>query len=321
MATPESPFNVVFMGSPQPAATVLDAVARMAASWGWTIRAVYTAPDRKAGRGRKMQRSPVKERALALGLDVMTPARVTPAEEQERFKALNPDLVVLAAYGLILPDAFLFVPRHGAVNVHPSLLPRWRGAAPVPAAIIAGDDVTGTSIMVMNEGLDTGPVIASRSVPLDGSERSPELMARLFHLGAELLAESLPAYIAGALAPRIQADDGVTVVKRFHKQDGVLDWTKTAVALERQVRALDPWPGSATTWDGKRLEVVEARVGVLEPRAAPGSVVRGEMGVGVATGEGVLLLRRVKLEGRPATAIDDFVRGHEEFLVARLGRA
>jgi methionyl-tRNA formyltransferase len=246
---------------------------------------------------------------------------VTSGEEQERFKALGPDLVVLAAYGLILPDAFLFVPRHGAVNVHPSLLPRWRGAAPVPAAIMAGDDVTGTSIMVMNEGLDTGPVIASRSVPLDGSERSPELMARLFELGAELLAESLPAYIAGKLAPRPQGDDGVTVVKRFRKEDGVLDWTKTAVELERQVRAFDPWPGSMTTWNGKRLEVVEAGVGVPGPGAAPGSVVRGDMGVGVTTGKGVLLLRTVKLEGRSATAIADFVRGHEEFLRARLGQA
>ena len=319
MASSDTPFNVVFMGTPRPAATVLDAVVLMASRAGWRLSAVYTAPDRQAGRGRRVQPSPVKERALALGLEVLTPARVTPADEQDRFRELNADLVVLAAYGLLLPEAFLHAPTHGAVNVHPSLLPRHRGAAPVPAAILAGDTTTGTSIMVMDEGLDTGPVLASRSVPLDGTERSPELTERLFLLGAELLEECLPAYLKGELVPSPQPQEGISVVKRFRKEDGDLDWTRPAVELERQVRAFDPWPGSATTWDGKRLEVLEASVGAPAVGGAPGTVQRGEAGIGVATGDGSLLLRRVRLEGRSPTAIEEFVRGHTAFLSALLG--
>ncbi len=319
MASSDTPFNVVFMGTPRPAATVLDAVVLMASRAGWRLSAVYTAPDRQAGRGRKVQPSPVKERALALGLEVLTPARVTPADEQDRFRELNADLVVLAAYGLLLPEAFLHAPTFGAVNVHPSLLPRHRGAAPVPAAILAGDTTTGTSIMVMDEGLDTGPVLASRSIPLDGTERSPELTERLFLLGTELLEEFLPAYLRGELVPSPQPQEGISVVKRFRKEDGDLDWTRPAVELERQVRAFDPWPGSATTWDGKRLEVLEASVGAQAEGGAPGTVQRSEAGIGIATGDGSLLLRTVRLEGRSPTAINEFVRGHAAFLSALLG--
>ena len=284
---------------------------------GWEIVAAYSAPDRPAGRGRLLQPSPVKAHAETLGIPVLTPPRLKPPEEVERFRALKADLVVLAAYGLLLPAPYLFEPRHRAVNVHPSLLPRHRGASPVAGAILAGDEVTGTSIMVMDEGMDTGAVLAQREVVLDGTERTPVLTDELFALGAEMLRELLPAYVRGEAVPHPQREEGVTVVRRFKKEDGALDWTKPAVQLERQVRAFDPWPGSATVWDGKRLEVLEA-IAVAGTGASPGTVVQIESAVGVATGDGTLVLMRVKPEGRGEMDATAFSRGREGFVGARL---
>ena len=310
--------NVVFMGTPAVVIPVLDAVARGVGGLGGAVVAAYAAPDRPAGRGRGVQRSPVREYAEGLGIDVYTPARVTNAAETARFAELGADLVVLAAYGLLLPAPFLNGPRLGAVNVHPSLLPRHRGAAPVPATILAGDEVTGASIIRMDEGLDTGPLLTQRRVDLTGHERSPELTERLFLIGAGLLEETLPPYISGELAPMPQPAEGVTVVKRFVKADGNLDWSKSAVALEREVRAFDSWPGSATTWNGRRLAVMDAVVGAVAVQAAAGTVVASDGGASVVTGDGLLELRTVKLEGRRATQAAEFVRGHPGFVGARL---
>ena len=304
------PFRVVFMGSPDFAIPVLEAVLGLGQEW--VVVAAYTSPNRESGRGRQPHRSPVKAFASERGIPTLSPSRLSAEGEVERFEALSADLVVLAAYGLLLPVPFLTGPRFGAVNVHPSLLPRHRGAAPVAGTILAGDETTGVSVIVMDEGLDTGPVLGRREVRLDGTERTPQLTARLFAMGADLLADVLPAYVSGALAPMPQPTEGATVVKRLSKADGLLDWTKPAAVLERQVRAFDPWPGSATTWDGKRLEVLDAAVGEAGS-TAPGTVdIDG--GVGVSTTDGVLVLRRVKLEGRRATAAADFVRGHRAFL-------
>ena len=184
-------------------------------------------------------------------------------------------------------------------------------------AILAGDETTGVSVIVMDEGLDTGPVLGRREVRLDGTEHTPQLTARLFAMGADLLADVLPAYVSGALAPTPQPTEGATVIKRLSKADGLLDWTKPAAVLERQVRAFDPWPGSATIWDGKRLEVLDAAVGEAGS-TAPGTVVDIDGGVGVSTTDGVLVLRRVKLEGRSAMGIAEFLRGQSDFLGAGL---
>ena len=314
-----SGLRIVFMGTPGFVVPVLESVVRFANGLGGSVVAAYTAPDEPAGRGRRVRRSAVSEYAEAGGIPVMTPRRVTTSEETERFVALGADLVVLAAYGLLLPRPFLYEPTNGAVNVHPSLLPRHRGASPVAAAILAGDDVTGTSLIRMDEGLDTGPVLAQSAVALAGSERTPELTERLFGLGAAMLEECLPGYVAGELAPVPQASEGVTVVKRFAKEDGALDWTRPAVELERRVRAFDPWPGTATTWGGKRLEVLDA--GVADERPAdvePGTVVVLGRGVGVACGEGLLELGRVRLEGRGDVSGADFARGRGDFVGARL---
>ncbi len=306
--------RVVFMGTPDFALPIADVVLHL----GYPIVAVYTAPDRPVGRGMKVRPTPVKEWATSHGLPVYTPAKLSLDEERERFLDLDADLVVLAAYGLLLPKTFLFAPAHGAVNVHPSLLPRHRGAAPVAAAILAGDRVTGTSIMVMDQGLDTGPVLARREVPLQGDERTPALTDRLFRVGADLLTECLPGYVLGQIAPEPQPDEGVSVTKRFTRADGEFDWSAPAAELERRVRAFDPWPGTFTTWNGRRLEVVEAAVAPSERGLEAGTVVRSDDGAGVVTGEGLLLLLQVKLEGRVETPIQDFLRGHGAFVGARL---
>lgn len=317
--TPVDDLRIVFMGSPAFVIPVLEAAERTAAGQGGSVVAVYAAPDRPSGRGRAVQPSQVKRHAEAMGIPVLTPTRMTNADETARFVALKADLVVLAAYGLLLPKPFLFEPHHGAINVHPSLLPRHRGAAPVAAAILAGDVVTGTTILKMDEGLDTGPVLARKDVELDGSERAPELTERLFVLGASMLEDTLPDYLGGTLLPAAQAGEGVTVVKRFSKADSNLDWFKPAAELERQVRAFDPWPGSASLWDGRRIEILEAEVGSLAKTSVPpGQVVDLDGGLAVGTGDGLLVLRRVRLEGRQATTAREFLLGHPKFVGATL---
>ena len=313
--------HVVFMGSPEVAIPVLEAVLGLGS--GWPVVGVYTAPDRRAGRGRPAGRgresrsAPVKAFAVTRGLGVLSPTRLTAPGEVERFEALGADLVVLAAYGLLLPKPFLEGPRFGAVNVHPSLLPRHRGAAPVAATILAGDPATGVSVIVMDEGLDTGPVLArSAPVALDGTERTAGLTARLFALGAGLLAEVLPRYVVGEAMPQRQGE-GATLVKRLSKADGDLDWDQPAARLERQVRAYDPWPGSATTWRGARFEVLDAEVAAA-PGLVPGLVIDLDGAVGVGTGDGLLVLRSVRLAGRPETTAAEFVRGHRGFVGATL---
>lgn len=314
---PVSSVSIVFMGAPEPAVAVLDAVLRAARRESWTVAAVYTSPDRPSGRGRRLAPSPVRARADELGIPVLTPQRLAGPDEQARFRELGADLVILAAYGLLLPAPFLFEPRHGAVNVHPSLLPRYRGAAPVAGAILAGDNETGTSLIVMDEGLDTGPLLAQRSVPLTGAERTPELTARLFGLGGAMLEEKLPDYVAGRLKPVPQSAEGATLTRRMSKSDGDIDWREDAELIARKVRAYDPWPGTATVWEGRRLAIIAAEP-LRHEGLAPGQVasVGGRMLVGA--GVGALQLLRVKLEGRPETGIDEFVRGHGAFLGAQL---
>jgi methionyl-tRNA formyltransferase len=305
--------RIVFMGSPDFVIPILTSTLMIASELDGEVVAVYAAPDRPAGRGRKLLSSPVKEFAVAKGINVLSPARLTNDEEKARFADLGADLVVLAAYGLLLPAPFLFDPKHGAVNVHPSLLPRHRGASPVAGAILAGDTRTGATIMKMDEGLDTGDVLATRTVPLTGSERAPALTEALFVLGAEMLTDVLPAYVAHELTPTPQSADGVTIIKRFKKEDGRLDWTQPAVDLERRMRAFDPWPGTATAYRGERFEVLSGSV-VDSDSEAPGTVVAVGRGVGVATGHGLLVLDQVKPTGRKPMAAADFVRGHPDFV-------
>ena len=313
-----APVRIVFMGTPQPAVAVLDAVVGVAVANGWAVVAAYTAPDKPEGRGRRLSSTPVRRRAEELGIAVCTPKRLTLPEELERFRALNVDLVVLAAYGLLLPPPFLFEPRHGAVNVHPSLLPRHRGAAPVAAAILAGDTHSGVTIMAMDEGLDTGPLLTWRSIPLAGDERTPALTERLFALGGEVLAEMLPRFVAGEMVPVPQPDEGATYAPRMTKADGLIDWSEPAGLIERRVRAFGPWPGTTALWDGKRLAITDAEADAGRGDLAPGEVgTEGDV-VLVGTGSGALRVLRVKMEGRAEVGVAEFLRGRPAFARARL---
>lgn len=295
--------RVVFMGSPAFAVPVLEALAEQ-----YPVVGVVTQPDRPAGRGNRLKPPPVKVRAQELGLPVFQPERLSRPEALEQLRTWAPDLIVVAAYGQILKPQVLQLPRYGCLNVHASLLPRWRGAAPVAYAIWHGDPKTGVTIMLMDEGLDTGPILAQREEPILAHDTAATLSQRLARLGAQLLLETLPDYLSGRLQPRPQDEAQATYAPRLRREDGWLDFTRPAPELERQVRAFDPWPGTFTFWNHRRLKVLRAHAEPL-PSPGPGQpmVVDGLPAVG--TGEGVLVLDLVQPEGRKAISGDAFLRG------------
>jgi len=309
--------RIVFMGTPDFAVPSLQAVAR-----DHQVVGVVTQPDRPAGRGRRLVASPVKEAAEGLGLEVFQPPSLRRPEAVERLVAWRPDLVVVAAFGQILRPEVLAIPPHGCLNVHASLLPHYRGAAPIPAAILAGDERTGVTIMRMDEGLDTGPVLAQAGWPIGPEDTTGSLTADLARLGAARLVEVLPGWLAGRIAPRPQDDSQATYCRTLQKEDGLLDWALTAAYLERQVRACLPWPGAYTTWAGQRLKVLRARPLPGRPGpggAEPGRVVDLAPGTGVVTGGGVLELLEVQLAGKSAMDVHAFAHGRRDFVGSILG--
>ena len=305
--------RVVFMGTPEYA---VPALARLAQEH--EVVAVYTQPDRPAGRGRALSISPVKAFALAHGIPVVQPETLRRPEAVEELATFQPDVVVVAAFGMILPSPVLRMPPHGCLNIHASLLPRWRGASPIAAAILAGDSETGCSIMLMGEGIDTGPVLARRALPIAPEDTAGTLSEKLAHLGADLLAETLPRWLAGEVEPQAQDEERTTYAPLVRKAQGQLDWTRPAVELARQVRAYNPWPGAYTFWGGQLLKVVAARPVITTEVTPPGQVIPWEDGAAVGTGEGLLVLKEVQLTGRRPTPIDSFVRGARGFLGSRL---
>ncbi|MDX2299780.1 MAG: methionyl-tRNA formyltransferase [Xanthomonadaceae bacterium] len=297
--------RVVFAGTPEFAVPSLRAVAAHS-----ELLAVYTQPDRPAGRGRALSASPVKQTAQALGVPVLQPETLRDAAAQEALRALAPDLLVVVAYGLILPKAVLEIPRYGCWNVHASLLPRWRGAAPIQRAIEAGDSETGVCLMQMARGLDTGPVLLRLTTPIAESDTGGSLHDRLAELGAQALRDGLALLRAG-LRPLAtpQADDGVSYAHKLDKAEARLDWAQPATALARKVRAFHPWPIAEAELDGERLRI-HAALALPEssPSAAPGSVVRaGRDGIDVACGEGTLRLLTVQREGGKPLAARDYL--------------
>ena len=310
--------KVLFMGTPDFAVPILQALIE---SPEYDVVAVATRVDKPAGRGRKLRPSPVKEVAQADGIPVFQPRSLR--KDPDAVLALaetGPDVIVVAAYGLILPKSVLEIPPYGCINVHASLLPRWRGAAPVAAAILAGDEVTGITIMLMDEGMDTGPLLAQVEEPILPTDTAGSLSTRLAGLGARLLLDTLPRWIAGGVEPEPQDDAAATYAPRIKKEQGRIVWEKPAELLEREVRAYQPWPGSFTTWQGRRLKVLEAAVDHDgAPQAQPGTVLEADRGVGVATGDGVLLLRRVQLAGKKPVDIESFLRGQRGFVGGVLG--
>jgi len=285
---------------------------------------VFTRPDKPAGRGRHVVSSPVKQTAVCLGIPVYEPRTMRSEESARQLSALQPDIVVVAAFAYVLPASVLSIPQFGCLNVHPSLLPRHRGSSPVAGAILAGDSETGVSIMLMDEGLDTGPVLSQKRVPIDDCATTGSLTGVLARVGAQLLLPTIESWVAGTIDPVPQDEATATYTERISAGDGVIDWSCRAVDIWRRVRAYNPWPGCFTSWRGRRLKVHTAVPLDLRVHAEPGTVVAVPRGsptpVGVVTGEGVLGLLSVQLEGkRPMSAVE-FLRGQPGFIGAILSQ-
>lgn len=300
--------RVVFLGTPDFAVPALNALLD---DGRFNVVLVVTQPDRPAGRGRQVTTSPVKRRAEAAGVDLFQPRRLSNTDAVARLAEARPDVVAIAAYGQLLRPVVLALPRYGCLNVHPSLLPRHRGAAPIASAILSGDDATGVTIMLTGAGMDTGPILAQRDMPLTGDETTASLTPRLAEMGAELLRETLPLWVAGRLAPRPQDDAGATSSRLFTREDGAVDWGRPAITLARQVRALNPWPRAYTYQAGQRVLLLNATHGPPSSSqdTEPGTVLgTAGHGVRVATGSGELLLLEAQVAGRRAVSAATLVQ-------------
>jgi methionyl-tRNA formyltransferase len=296
----------IFFGSPEFAVPCLDALTSVS-----EVAAVVSQPDKPAGRGLSMRAPAVKVRALELGLDVWQPRKVRTAEFAERLRALDADVGVVVAYGRILPRAVLDAPRLGCVNVHASLLPRWRGAAPIQWSIVHGDAETGVTLMQMDEGMDTGPMLAKASIPIERSDDAATLSARLSALGAELLRRELPRYVAGELTPEPQDESLATMAPLLEKTHGRIDWARPATAVHDQIRGMNPWPGAYTLLDGRRIKVHRAVPSTLDPEGAePGRVTALDPeGILVACGQGTLEIQELQESGRKRVDARAFITG------------
>jgi len=316
--TQASAIKVLFMGTPAFAVPSLRALVAA----GYRVVAVVTQPDRPAGRGGALAQPPIKLAAHELGLPVLQPPKLRSPEVVAELQTLGYDLAVVAAYGEILRPNVLAIPPLANLNVHASLLPRQRGAAPINAAILAGDQQAGVTIMLMDAGMDTGPMLAQRAIPVAAAETTASLTVKLADLGAELLLATLPAYLGGTLQPQAQDNALATYTSPLQKDDGKVDWAQPAAQIERMVRAYDPWPAAFTHWQGRRLKLVRVAVAAPASEEAVGAVYRRTDGqVAVRCGTGDLLLHEVQLEGKGSTAIKAFVNGYQEFVGSKLGLA
>lgn len=306
--------RIIFFGTPEPAAKALRALAEH----GHEIVAVYTRPDRKSGRAKEPQPTPVKTAALELGLPVATPANLRGDDIVRALTTAAADIFVVLAYGRLLPRDVLEIPPRGVLNVHPSLLPLYRGPSPVVSAIRDGATETGVSVMLLDEGMDTGPVLTqSPPIPIKETDRADALTERLFTLGVDLMVESIPAWERGEISAAPQDDTAATVTSLIEKSDGDLDFGRTAVEIARLVRAYHPWPGTFTRWNGKLLKILEATVSE-DSIGSPGVVKIDGDQLMIGTAEGSLNVQRLQLEGRGAVTALDFLRGHPDIEGASL---
>jgi methionyl-tRNA formyltransferase len=299
--------RVAFAGTPEFALPTLQALADSPHQ----LVGVLTQPDRPAGRGRELKSSPIKQLSLSLGLSVSQPASLKTEAQRADLAAWRADLLVVAAYGLILPVAALTLPRLGCVNVHASVLPRWRGAAPVQRAILAGDRVSGVTIMQMAAGLDTGPILSQRKVDLTGLETAHTLLERLAHTGAGLLIETLDALEMGSVTPVEQSSEGVTYATKLDKQEAQVNWEQPAEQIRRQVLAFNPWPIAWTVLQGQPLRLWEAGAAVSDPQpGVPGEILGLEQEqLRVRCGEGSLAIGRLQVAGKRAMSAREFASG------------
>lgn len=307
--------RILYMGTPAFAVPSLAALVREGPAQNWSVVSVITQPDRPAGRGKKLMPSPVKQLAQEQGIPVMQPGRLRRDEAAIRAIAdLAPDLIVVAAYGQILPESVLSIPRFGCVNVHASLLPAYRGASPITAALLDGRDETGVSIMLMDVGMDTGPVLAQAAEPIHPEDTTESLSQRLAQIGAQALARTLPGWLAGEIPPVDQADlpGEVSLCRLVKKEDGLIDWQLSAQEIERMTRAYAPWPSAFTHWQAQPFKIWQAQA--IPGQAEPGRVVAVEGGAAVGTGNGLLLLQQVQPAGKRAMPIHSFLNGAGDFI-------
>jgi methionyl-tRNA formyltransferase len=304
--------KIVFMGTPDFALPTLRALLAH-----HDVVGVVTQPDRPAGRSAEPRPSPVKVVALEAGIPVFQPERLRNREAIDELKRWRADVYIVAAFGQILPQEALDIPPHGSVNIHASLLPRWRGAAPIQAAIRAGDAETGITIMKMDAGLDTGPMLSQAKIFIAPDETGQSLHDRLAQLGADLLINTLPGYLSGAIEPQPQPEKGITYAPQIKKDEGRINWKENAASIEWLVRAFTPWPGTFTFWDDVQLKIHSGTAGVGS--AEPGYVLRINERIAIGTGEGLFCPQVVQLAGKKAVEIGDFVRGRADFIGARLG--
>jgi methionyl-tRNA formyltransferase len=310
--------RTVFMGTPQFAVTILESLLQSS----YQVLAVYTQPDKPAGRGRPVVFPPVKKLALERQIPVIQPETFKSSEVGEKLASFQPELIIVAAFGSILPPEVLSLPKFACLNVHPSLLPRHRGPSPVVNTILCGDELTGVTIMVMDAGLDTGPILAQKKVGISFMDTAGSLSSKLADVGAKLLLETLPKWLGGELKPQAQDESQATYSKLITSKDAEIDWHLSALELWRMVRAYNPWPSCYTWCQGKRLKIHKAI-----PLGDGGEGEIGEVialaeqpGVGVVTKQGILGLCQVQLEGRREMSANDFVRGKRDFIGCVLGQ-
>jgi len=308
-----SPLKIIFAGTPEFAAIALEALSLTRHQ----IVAVYTQPDRAAGRGLKMTQSAVKEAAFKLDIPIFQPESLKTEYDQQQLRKFNADVLVVAAYGLILPKAVLCIPRYGCLNIHASILPRWRGAAPIHRAIIAGDKISGITIMQMDEGLDTGDMLLKHQYALTADETAQSLHDRLAKMGAESITEALELLAEGKLKPEVQNEADVTYAKKITKEEARINWNETAEQIERKVRAFTPWPIAFTVRQENPLRVGAAEVIKHQGKQKPGTIIHASRdGIDVATAQDAIRLLKLQLPGGKMISAADFYNAHRESVKA-----
>ena len=322
--------RIIYMGTPQFAVPALETLIvgskpGLVLQEGYEIVTVITRPDKPSGRGKEVVYSPVKQLALSQEIPVWQPGSLKRQENIEMLAAYQSDLFIVAAFGQILPQAVLDLPRYGTLNIHASLLPKYRGVSPISEAILQGDTETGVTIMLIDAGVDTGPILLQRAIPIAEDDTTGSLTLKLAALGASALLEALPLWVQGKITPQPQDERFASHTHRLHKEDGKIDWNRPADVLARTVRAFTPWPGAYTNWGNKILKIISAHTIQSDPgsEARAGAVsLRKENGLQtliVATGKGLLILEKLQLEGKKVTSADEFLRGYSHIVGEVLG--